>query len=479
MSGLSDGLVVVAKRDCPTCQLVVPVCSHLATSGNPFFVYSQDDPTFPDAIDGVRDDASLETSWRLGIETVPTLVRIEGGREVARAEGWHRGEWETVSGIQGLGEGLPDQQPGCGSRSVDPGMAEVLQARFGELPTRSRVIQGAEPDDPVEICYQRGWSDGLPVVPPTPERVLRMLDGTRRDPAEVLGKMPPDLASCTVEKVAINAVMAGCRPEYLPVVLAAVEAALDPAFCMHGLLCTTYFSAPVVIVNGPITRRIGMNCGVNALGQGNRANATIGRALQLVVRNVGGGIPGGIDRATLGTPGKYTFCFAEDESDEEWQPLAQSRGIADGASAVTLFGGGEIIGNMDQLARDADALAASLADTLNVAGHPKKVSAHDALLVLSPEHYRVFRDASLDRAQILETLHEATRRNGDELVRGAGGVAEGMPASSAGTNPRKFRDAGLQLVRAGGEAGLMSAMIVGWAASGERGSEPVTREIRP
>ena len=124
-------------------------------------------------------------------------------------------------------------------------------------------------------------------------------------------------------------------------------------------------------------------------------------------------------------------------------------------------------------------MAASLAATLNVAGHPKKVSAHDALLVLSPEHYRVFRDAGMSRAQILEMLHDATRRDGATLVRGAGGVTEGMPESIAGTTPRKFRDAGLQLVRAGGQAGLMSAMIVGWAASGERGSEPVTREIRP
>ena len=479
MSGVTDGLVVVAKRDCPTCQLVVPVCSHLASLATPFTLFSQDDPAFPEAIDGVHDDTSLETSWRFGVETVPTLLRFEGGREVARAEGWHRGEWEAVSGVQGLGGGLPEQQPGCGSMSVDPGMAEVLQARFGELPTRSRIIQGVEPDDPVEICYQRGWSDGLPVVPPTPERVLRMLDGTRRDPGEVLGAMPPDLAPCSVEKVAINAVMAGCRPEYLPVVLAAVEAALDPAFCMHGLLCTTYFSAPVVIVNGPITRRIGMNSGVNALGQGNRANATIGRALQLVVRNVGGGVPGGIDRATLGTPGKYTFCFAEDESDAHWQPLAQSRGVAEGASAVTLFGGGEVIGNMDQLAREPDELAASLAATLITAGHPKKVSAHDALLVISPEHHRVFQRAGLGRAQILQTLHEATRRDGETLVRGAGGIAEGMPASIAGTRPAKFRDGGLLLVRAGGQAGLMSAMIVGWAASGERGSQPVTREIRP
>jgi len=447
------------------------------SSRTPFTVFSQDDPSFPEELDDVRDDTSLETSWRFHVDTVPTLIRLEQGREVARAVGWHRGEWERVARLEELGAELPAERPGCGSMSVDPGMAEVLEVRYGEPPMRSRSIEGHEPDDPVEICYQRGWSDGLPVVPPTPERVLRMLGATTRDPSEVLGLMPPDLGECTVEKVAVNAVLAGCRPEYLPVVLAAVEAALDPAFCMHGLLCTTYFSAPVVIVNGPVTRRIGMNSGVNALGQGNRANATIGRALQLVVRNVGGGVPGGIDRATLGTPGKYTFCFAEDEADAHWQSLAASRGIDPGVGAVTLFGGGELIGNMDQASRTPQSLAASLAATLNVAGHPKKVAQHDALLVLSPEHYRVFRDAGWNRARITQELQRATMRDGAELVRGAGGVAEGMPQSVAGSAHPKFRDGGLQIVRAGGKAGLMSAMIVGWAASGERGSEPVTREI--
>jgi len=455
MSNPENGLVVVVKRDCPTCQLAEPVYAQLAAGGASFTVYSQDD----------------------NIDTVPTLLRIENGHEVARAIGWHRGEWEAVSGIDELGTSLPAERPGCGSMSVDPGMAEVLEVRFGTPPMRSRAIEGFDPDDPVEVCYQRGWSDGLPVVPPTPERVLRMLAGTSRATDELLGLMPPDLGECTVEKVAINAVLAGCKPEYLPLVLAAVEAALEPAFCMHGLLCTTYFAAPVVIVNGPITRRIGMNSGVNALGQGNRANSTIGRALQLVVRNVGGGIPGGIDRATLGTPAKVGLCFAEDESNQEWQALAQARGIPHGRSAVTLFGGGEIIGNMDQKSRTALSLAASLASTLNVAGHPKLVRAHDALLVLSPEHYRVFAHDGWDRQRIVDELQKASIRDGAQLVRGAGGIAEGMPAAVAGSTPPKFRDGGLQIVHAGGEAGMMSAMIIGWAATGERGSEPVTKEI--
>ena len=161
-----------------------------------------------------------------------------------------------------------------------------------------------EVEDPHEVCYDRGWSDGLPVIPPTPVRVYRMLQGTTRDPDEVLGEMPPDLNPITVEKVAINAVMAGCRPEYFPVVLAVTEAALKPEFSMHGLLVTLWFSGPVIIVNGPVSKRIGMNWGGNVFGQGNRANATIGRAFLLLIRNVGGGRPREIDRSVFGNLGK-------------------------------------------------------------------------------------------------------------------------------------------------------------------------------
>jgi hypothetical protein len=202
-----------------------------------------------------------------------------------------------------------------------------------------------------------------------------MLTGTTRDPADIVAVVPPDLVECTVEKVAINAVLAGCKPEYLPVVITAVVAACTDAFNIHGLLATTYFSSPVMIVNGPITKAIGMNAGINVLGQGNRANATIGRALQLVVRNVGGGRPGGVDRATLGNPGKYTFCFAEDEAGSPWEPLHVERGLAPDASAVTLFAGDGVRGMVDQLSREPDSLARSLAACLQAVPHRRWRSA--------------------------------------------------------------------------------------------------------
>ena len=473
---MSASFVVVAKRDCPTCDLVQPVLREIAASGAKLTVYSQDDPTFPEGLAPV-DDRSLEQSWRLGIETVPTLIRFEHGTEAERTVGWDRGEWNRVTGLDPLGTGLPDFQPGCGSKSVDPGMPEILEVAFGKPPLKARVIDVHAPEDEHELCFSRGWSDGLPVVPPTPVRVLRMLKGTTRDPQEVVGEIPPNNAPCTVEKVAINAVMAGCKPEYMPVVLAVVEAALVPEFTMHGLLCTTWFSGPMVVVNGPVARRIGMNSGVNALGQGNRANASIGRALQLVIRNVGGGVPGGIDRATLGWPGKYTLCFAEDESDPVWQPLSVERGVSPGVSAVTLFGAGGLSPNMDEVSRTPESLARSLAMTLVSVGHPRLVESIDAFLVLSPEHWAIFKEGGWDRARIKAELMAATVRPGAELVRGANGVDAGVKPELVEDRMPKFREGGLNIVRAGGEAGLMSAIIEGWVASGPRGTSPVTREV--
>ena len=473
---MSVRFVVVAKRDCPTCDLVQPVLHEIVASGAGLTVYTQDDPAFPAGLDPV-DDRSLEQSWRLRIETVPTLIRFEDDAEAERTAGWDRAEWSRVTGLGPLGAGLPDFQPGCGSKSVDPGMPEILEVAFGEPALAARAIDVHAPEDEHELCFSRGWSDGLPVVPPTPVRVLRMLGGTARDPQEIAGVIPPNNVPCTVEKIAINAVMAGCKPEYMPVVLAAVEAALEPEFAMHGLLCTTWFSGPMVVVNGPIARRIGMNCGVNALGQGNRANASIGRALQLVIRNVGGGVPGGIDRATLGWPGKYTLCFAEDESDLDWQPLSVERGVAPGVSAVTLFGAGGLSPNMDEGSRTPESLARSLAMTLGSIGHPKLVESIDAFLVLSPEHWRIFKEGGWNKARIKRALMEATVRPGSELVRGAGGVDAGVRPELVRDSMPKFREGGLNVVRAGGEAGLMSAIIGGWVASGPRGTTPVTREV--
>ena len=476
MLALPDGLIVVAKRDCPTCVLIEPLLHRLASGGDQLAVYVQDDDRYAAGVPGAVLDATLERSYRLGIEFVPTLIRMAGGREVARTYGWHRGDWQQISGQSDLGASLPEMRPGCGSKTLDPGIAEDLQVRFGDTGLAARNIALGESEDPIEACFDRGWTDGLPVVPPTPARVLRMLAGTTRRPDEVLGLVPPDLAPCTVEKVAINAVMAGCKPEVLPVVLAAVEAALVDEFGMHGILCTTMFAGPLVIVNGPVARRVGVNSGVNALGQGHRANASIGRALQLVIRNVGGGRPGEVDRATLGTPGKYTFCFAEAE-DSVWEPLSVQRGFSREASTVTLFAGEGVQGVVDQKSRTPESLARSFALCLRAVDHPKLAMAGDAVLVVSPDHCRVFIEAGWSKARLLDELTTLLILPGDEMVVGAGGIAEGVPAAMAGKPVPKFRPGGLLIVRAGGGAGLFSAIIAGWAASGPVGSIPVSKEI--
>ncbi len=479
MKTLPDGLVAVVKKDCPTCVLVEPILGFLARADAPLTVYSQDDPAFPTTVSQVIDDTNLEQSYHLNIETVPTLIKVEQGQEQARIIGWNKTEWQTFTGQPDLGDELPDFRPGCGSKSVEPGLTEELEIRFGARVLRARQVELASLEDELEACFERGWTDGLPVVPPTEARVLRMLAGTHRPPAEVVGIIPPNNVACTVEKIAINAVMAGCKPEYLPVVLAAVEAACVDEFCMHGVLATTYFSGPMVIVNGPIAQAIGMNSGVNALGQGNRANATIGRALQLVIRNVGGGVPGEVDRAVLGNPGKYTFCVAEREHDSPWESLAVERGFGADVSTVTLFAGDGVQPVADQMSRTPESLARSFAACLRVVGHPKLAIASDALLVVAPEHTDIFAQAGWSKAHLYQELETLLQIPTEELIRGVADIAEGIPAekiSDMETVP-KFRPGGLHIIRAGGTAGKWSAIVSGWLASGPRGSQPVTVQV--
>jgi hypothetical protein len=473
--GLPSGLVAFVKRDCPTCELVAPVLRGIAEKVE-LTVYTQDDPDFPSGLDAV-DDTDLAVSWQHEIEAVPTLLRVESGREVERAIGWHRGEWQKLTGLESLGSELPELRPGCGSLSVDPVRGPALAIRFGKSKLQSRRVEIAPLEDEMQACFDRGWSDGLPIVPPTEARVIAMLAGTTRSPEEIVAMAPPDLVPCSVEKVAINAVMAGCRPEYLPVVLAAVEAACTDRFNIHGLLATTMSAGPVLIVNGPIRKKLEMNSGKNVLGQGNRANSTIGRALQLVIRNVGGGRPGDVDRATLGNPGKVGFCFAEDEEGSPWSPLSCDFGFDEGVDTVTLFPGEGPRTIFDQLSRDPESLSRSIAASLRTMYTPKVVLAFDAIVIVSPEHARIFREAGWTKEDLRAKLHELTLMPGSELIRGALGIAEGLPESVRDQSLPKFRPDGLHIVHAGGGAGLFSAIIAGWA-NGEMGSQTVSWEIK-
>lgn len=472
---LPDGLVVFVKRDCATCVMVGPVVQRLASESVPFTVFTQDDPTFPDGVNPIHD-ADLGWSWHHNIEAVPTLIRVKNGHEVERTVGWVRQEWRAISQIDDLGSDLVAFRPGCGSLSVDPDLADELRVRHSGSPLHARRLEIAEREDEMEALFARGWTDGLPVVPPTEARVMHMLSGTSRAPQEIVAIVPPDLVELTVEKIAINAVMAGCLPEYLPWVIAALEAVCTDEFNMHGVLATTMPVGPVIICNGPGTRAIGMNSGVNVFGQGNRANLTIGRAVQLTIRNVGGGRPGEIDRAAHGMPGKLSFCFAEDEAGSPWTSLATARGIDPNKNAVTVFAGEGPRCVVDQLAREPEQLATSLAACLLSVQHPKLPFAFDALLVVGPEHGRVFADAKWDRNRLTQFLESQLQLAGVDIVRGAHGMAEGVREHFREATLPKFRPGGILLAHAGGGAGLFSAIIGGWA-NGPKGSDPVTKVV--
>lgn len=218
--------------------------------------------------------------------------------------------------------------------------AHTSQAKPGSRVTL--VSEVVEVEDSLEAANdwfcERKLSDGLPIVPPTRERVERMLTGTHRDPQEVIGQIPPKWAPATVEKVAVNSVMAGCLPEYLPVVIAAVEGIVEPRFNLYGVQATTGYVGPALLVNGPVRNELGINCDSGVFGPGHRANATIGRAVRLILITVGGGYPGDTDRATFGWPGKYTFCFGENEERSPWEPYHVSRGYRPEQSTVTVCG---------------------------------------------------------------------------------------------------------------------------------------------
>ncbi len=472
-----NGLVVIVKRGCPTCVMVAPVLKQLRGNGA-LTVYSQDDPTFPEGMDGVTDDTALDASYRLDVEIVPTLVRFEGGREVERTYGWDRAAWENLTGAAGLGADLPDFKPGCGALNQEQDRLAELRIRHGDTPMISRLVPLGEKEDAIEACFERGWSDGLPVVPPTQSRVLAMLEGTTRAADEVLGLMPSNLDTCTVEKVAINAVLAGCRPEYMPVVLAAIEAVLDEDYCLHGTLATTRFVGPVVIVNGAVAKQIGMNGKGNALGQGNRANATIGRAVQLAVRNIGGGKPRGVDRATLGNPGKLSYCFCEDEEGSAWEPLTVDRGLPAGANAVTVFAGYGLQGVIDDKARSPEELVQTMATCLLAVDNINKFPGPDCLLVVCPEHERTLVEGGWDKARLHKELMDRMVVPADGVIRGSHGMAEGVNPKLAGKTVRKILPDGLMIVRAGGGAGKFSGIIAGWTPGTPESSRPVTKEVK-
>jgi hypothetical protein len=269
----------------------------------------------------------------------------------------------------------------------------------------SQRIEVADDYEAVQRLYlERGWSDGLPIVPPTPERVEAMLAAVDLPPGHVIAEIPPNWGAATVERLAINAVMAGCLPEYFPVIVAAADAMGDPAFNLYAIQATTHPCAPLLIVNGPMRETLEMNASSGAFGPGWRSNATIGRAVRLMLLNVGGGHPGVGDMSTHGAPSKFSYCVAENEELNPWEPLHVDRGFDRGQSTVTVIAGEPPHNINDHSGRSADDILTIVAGAMAVTGANNAYTGGETLLVLGPEHAATIAGDGLSKADVVEWL---------------------------------------------------------------------------
>jgi len=258
-----------------------------------------------------------------------------------------------------------------------------------------------------DFLYEEGMTDGLPVVPPTGERIAAMLAGTTLPPTDLVGVLDPLKGEATVEKIAVNAVMAGCRPEYMPLLVAATRGLADPRFNLYGLQATTNPICPMLVINGPLRHRLQINCTAGCMGPGWRANATIGRAVRLLLLNIGGGRPGEIDKATHGQPGKFTFCFGENEEENPWEPFHVERGFGVGQSTVSLFGANGTVNIKDFYSQSAEGVLTTMAGTMTALGTSNIQNAGDEpVMVFSPEQAATVAREGLDKAAVKQWLWE-------------------------------------------------------------------------
>jgi len=325
--------------------------------------------------------------------------------------------------------------------------------------------------DPIEALFARGVTDGLPGVPPTAEKVAAAVAASGRAPDELVAEMPPRFGRATVQKIAVNTVMAGCRPEYLPVVLAAVEAICDERFCLLGVSGTTDAVAPLVIVNGPIRDALEINSGAGVFGPGWRANATIGRAVRLCWVNIGGAQPGVISMSTFGGPGRYTYCIGENEEASPWEPLHVEHGFAASASTVGVMAAEAPQIVADTRSRSAPDLLETIVRSVEVVAHHKAMGLGDTALVFSPEHVKTLAADGWSKRQVRDFLWTRLQKPVHALLPGTDG-GEGLSDEALAAFPEGARSAqlvpkfqspeSLKLLVAGGAAGRFTAIVPGW-----------------
>jgi peroxiredoxin len=498
-------LLFFFETDCPTCRLTLPYLNHLSLYLGPesatIIGISQDDdaatrefaariePSFPLAID--RD---LAVSRQFEPPAVPTLFLLDGHGKIARTQiAFDKSELNVIANdiCEAAGkepfvlalpfDGNPSAKPGCASRHLEPiteGTGAAGLDLFSNRGARSSLIELADDVDPIDYCLDAGF-DPLPVIPPTKQRVEQMLRAVKFPPDEVIARVPPNYGAATVEKIGAGAVMAGCPPEMMPVLVRLIQAACDERFNLHGCQATTHFAAPLIIINGPVRHELGFVSSGNVFSNVARANSALGRAFQLILTNIGGARPGEIDMSTLGNPGKFSSCIAENEEENPWDPLHVELGFKREQSAMTLFSAEPPRGVSEHNARTGRTVLKAISRALATVWTYRMCGMFEAFVIFCPEHAQTLRRDGFTKEKTRDFLFNQTgiplRAYDDDDAEGAQftrlyeqTVIDGEPCY------RKFaRPDQIKIVVAGGTAGKFSAVIGSWA-TGPRGSQSLT-----
>jgi peroxiredoxin len=500
-------LLVFFETDCPTCQLALPYLNSLAADSVQVIGISQDgDSVTREFVRqmgigfGVHVDRELAFSLAYDPQSVPTLFLLDEAGAVQKAVvGFDKAGLNDLAAMLGHSpiasenDGAPAWKPGCGSRHLEPHAQDAHTP--GETPEdvvggqllrriaepAGRITVGDE-ENQVEFCF-RHFGDALPVVPPTSERVAAMLQACALAPESVVGRVPPCYAEATVEKIAANAVMAGCKPEMMRVLVPLVRAVCDERFNAHGVQATTHFAAPLIMINGPVRQELGFWSRQNVFSNVARANSTLGRALQLILLNLGGARPDGIDMSALGNSGKFSFCIAENEEESPWEPLHVERGLGREQSALSLFAAEPPRGVSEHSAHTGETVLRAVCHALATVWSYRMCGRNEAIVVLCPEHVKTLRRDNFTKQQVRQFLFENTgiplryyaaqdHGEGTQLVSTYREIViQGEPCY------QKFRaPESIQIFVAGGTAGKFSAVLGSWA-TGPAGSQMVTYPI--
>ena len=505
--GLQSGkkaVVVIFETDCPTCQLALPYLNALKQDSIQVIGLSQDDERSTREFAGqlkiaypVELDTGLKISQAYDPHNVPTFYLLDESGQVQRTlVGFDKEGLNELAAALGhppiapADDGAPNWKPGCSSRHLEPQLQDTEQEkamengvkmlrRTGDPATR---ITLRDEEDPFEYCRQK-FGDALPVIPPTVEKVEAMVKASELAPETVIARVPPFYGEATVEKIAANAVMAGCVPEMMRVLLPLVRAACDERFNLHGVQATTHFAAPLVMINGPVRQELGFWSRQNVFSNVARAKSSLGRAFQLILLNIGGGRPDGIDMSALGNPGKFSFCIAENEEENPWEPFHVTRGLKPEQSAVSLFAGEPPRGVSEHTAPAGKTVLETISFALATVWSYRMCLMPEAIVILCPEHVKTIHRDGFTKEQARQFLFENTgvpvrHYSKEERAEGTQLAANYKEITVRGEKCyQKFRSPeSISIFVAGGTAGKFSAIVGSWS-TGPAGSQMVTYPI--